>query len=167
MSVSSAARTLALLCTFGFAVLPPLIGQAAKATDVAANVSSMTVANKRYDAEKELARLTRRYSLTDDQRTKIQPALVDQQKQVHRLGEDTSLSNAEWWSEVRTVHQQTVELVKAQMTDAQASRYLKDEAKEAKKSQNDAQDDGPDGPPPDGPPPGGGPGGPGGGGPPM
>ena len=50
--------------------------------------------NKRYDAEKELARLTKRYSLTEEQKAKIQPILLEQQKQVHALGEDESLSDS-------------------------------------------------------------------------
>jgi hypothetical protein len=135
------------------------------ATITAANVDPLTVANKRYDADKELARLTKKYGLTEEQKAKIQPALLEQQKHVHALGEDQSMSDLEWDASVRKVHQQTVLLVKAKMTDAQAGKYLKDEAKQSKKSHDvDDGDDGPDGSPPDGPPPGGGPGG---GGPPM
>jgi hypothetical protein len=132
----------------------------------AAKPETLTVGNKMYDAEKELARLTKRYSLTADQKTKIQPILLEQQKQVHALGEDDALSDTEWAAAVRKVHTQTVAKVKLQLTDAQASKYAKDEAKRAKSNgDSDDGDDGPpDGPPPDGgPPPGGG--GPGGGGP--
>jgi hypothetical protein len=118
------------------------------------------VGNKMYDAEKELARLTKRYSLTADQKTKIQPILLEQQKQVHALGEDDALSDTEWAAAVRKVHTQTVAKVKLELTDAQATKYAKDEAKRAKS--NGDSNDGDDGPP-DGPPPGGG--GPGGGGP--
>jgi hypothetical protein len=128
--------------------------------------AALTVGNKRYDAGKELARIGKRYSLTADQKAKIQPLLAEQQKQVHQLGEDESLSDSAWAAAVRKVHQQTVLKVKAEMTDEQASKYVKEEEKQAKKSQEDAQDDGPDGPPPDGPPPGGGGPPPGGGGPP-
>jgi hypothetical protein len=121
---------------------------------------SLTVGNKKYDTEKELARMIKRYSLTEEERAKIQPILLEQQKQVHTLGEDESLSNSAWSSAVRKVHLLTVAQVKLQMTDAQASKYAKDEVKRAK-DDGDADDseDGPDGPPPDGPPPGGGPGG--------
>jgi hypothetical protein len=120
----------------------------------------LTVGNKKYDTEKELARMIKRYSLTEEERAKIQPILLEQQKQVHTLGEDESLSNSAWSSAVRKVHLLTVAQVKLQMTDAQASKYAKDEVKRAK-DDGDADDseDGPDGPPPDGPPPGGGPGG--------
>ena len=129
------------------------------ATVVTAKADALTVGNKMYDAEKELARLTRRYSLTAEQKTKIQPLLLDQQRQVHALGEDDSLSDAEWTAAVRRVHTETVAKVKLELTDAQATRYAKDEAKRAKSSgDSDDGDDGPpDGPPPDGgPPPGGG-----------
>jgi hypothetical protein len=109
--------------------------------------------------------MTKRYSLTKEQKAKIEPLLLEQQKQVHTLGEDESLTDAEWTGAVRKVHQQTVLKVRKQLTDAQLSKYAKDELKRAKQSGDDANDDGPpDGPPPDG---GGGPGGggPGGGGP--
>jgi hypothetical protein len=121
---------------------------------------SLTVGNKKYDAEKELARMIKRYSLTKEQKAKIQPLLLEQQKQVHALGEDESLSNSAWSSALRKVHLATVAQVKLQMTDSQASKYAKDEAKRAKSDgDNDDSQDGPDGPPPDGPPPDGGPGG--------
>jgi hypothetical protein len=145
---------------------------AAAKTAASAKPESLTVANKEYDAAKELARMTKRYSLTAEQKTKIEPLLLEQQKQVHTLGEDESLTDAEWTAAVRKVHQATVLKVRKQLTDAQLSKYSKDEVKRAKQSGNDADadDDGPpDGPPPDGGPPpgGGGPGGgPGGGGPP-
>ncbi len=145
----------------------------ATATTVAATgkAGSLQVANKEYDGVKELARMTKRYGLSKEQKAKIEPLLLEQQKQVHTLGEDESLTDAEWAGAVRKVHQATVLQVRKLLTDEQLSKYAKDEAKRAKQSGNDsdADDDGPpDGPPPDGGPPGGGPGGggPGGGGPP-
>jgi len=139
----------------------------------AAKAESLTVANKEYDAGKELERMTKRYGLTAEQKAKIEPILLAQQKAVHELGEDESLTDSQWRGDVRKVHQQTVLQIKHLLTDAQLSKYAKDEEKRAKASGNDSDDgdDGPpDGPPPDGGPPGGGPGGggppPGGGGPP-
>jgi hypothetical protein len=141
-------------------------GTSAKAkTVVAENPSkpeSLTVANKRYDTVKELARMTKRYSLTAEERAKIQPLLLDQQQQIHTLGEDTSLTDVEWNTSVHKVHGKTVAQIKKLMTDEQALKYANDEAKFAK-SQGDTSDDDDDhGPPDGGPPPGGGPGGPGG-----
>ena len=140
----------------------PGMAQTTTSQAIAALPQSMTVGNKRYDAEKELARLTRRYGLTKEQKAKIEPLLLEQQREVHTLGEDAALSDTEWAGAVRKVHLQTVAKVKLQLTDVQASKYAKDEAKLAKKPV-DGQGDDDDGPPPDGPPPGGGPGGPGGG----
>ena len=102
------------------------------ATLTAAKPESLAVGNKMYDAEKELARLAKRYGLTADQKTKIQPILLGQQKRVHALGEDEALSDAEWAGEVRKVHLQTVAEVKRQLTDEQATKYAKDEAKRVK-----------------------------------
>ena len=129
-------------------------------TATSAKPESLTVANKEYDAAKELSRMTKRYSLTAEQKTKIEPLLLEQQKQIHALGEDESLTDAEWTAAVRKAHQATVLKVRKLLSDAQLSKYSKDEVKRAKQAGNDADadDDGPpDGPPPDGgPPPGGG-----------
>jgi hypothetical protein len=81
---------------------------------------------------------------------------VEQQKQVHTLGEDANLSETEWNRDVGKVHQQAVSRIKPMLTDAQLTKFVKDEAKMAK--QDGSSDDMRDGPP-DGPPPGGGPGG--------
>ena len=134
--------------------------QTASSTATSAKPESLQVANKEYDAVKELARMAKRYGLSKEQKAKIEPLLLEQQKQVHTLGEDESLTNAEWASAVRKVHQATVLKVRKLLSDAQLSKYAQDEVKRAKQSGNDADadDDGPpDGPPPDGgPPPGGG-----------
>jgi hypothetical protein len=144
----------------------PAMGQGAATTAqtaTTAKAESLAVADKAYDAGKELPRMAKRYSLSAEQKKKIEPLLLEQQRQIHALGEDTSLTNAEWTAAVRKVHQKTVTKVKLLLTDAQLSKYVKDEVKRAKSSQGDSgDDDDDDGPPPDGPPPGGGPGGPGG-----
>jgi hypothetical protein len=132
-------------------------------TATTAKAESLTVANKEYDAAKELERMAKRYGLTVEQKNKIEPILLAQQKAVHALGEDESLTDSQWRGAVRKVHQQTVLNIKHLLTDAQLSKYGKDEDKRAKAAGNDSDDDGPpDGGPPDGGPPGG----PGGGGPP-
>lgn len=139
-----------------------VVAQTKVSENVTDSAGSLTVANKRYDAEKELARLAKRYGLTETQKAKIQPILLEQQKQVHELGEDESLSDSAWTSGVRKIHAQTVAKVKLELSDAQAAKYAKDEAKSLKATKDSGDDDDgpPDGGPPDGgPPPGGGPGG--------
>ena len=141
------------------------VAQSQPSPTVTAKSDSQAVGNKEYDAQKELVRMAKRYSLTADQKTKIQPILADQQQQVHALGEDESLSDSEWAGAVGKVHEQTVLKAKLQLTGTQATKYLQDEAKRAKKSQDQTDDDD-YGPPPGGGPGGGFGGGPGGGGPP-
>jgi hypothetical protein len=159
MTSSPRRRFIPLLAILLASPVHPAIAQDAAAPQ------SITVANKHYDAAKELPRLTRVYKLTPLQSASIKPILLDQQTKIHDLGEDQSLSNSDWSSGIRKIHQLAVQQIKAQLNDAQASTYTRDEEKFAKKSSNDPGDDGDDGPP-FGPPPGGGPGGPGGGGPP-
>jgi Spy/CpxP family protein refolding chaperone len=111
---------------------------------------------KKFSADRELTRLSKRYKLTTEQKTKIRPILAEQEKQVHLLGEDESLSDTEWVVSVRKVHSKTVVQVKALMSDAQASKYIQDEEKRAKDDAEEdrMQEDGPPGG--GGPPPGGG-----------
>lgn len=117
---------------------------------------------KDFKADRQLAKLTKKYKLTDAEKAKIQPILAEQEKEIHTLGDDTNLSDSEWTAAVRRVHSETVAKVKLEMTDAQVSEYAKDEEKQAKRDAEDDQMQGPpDGGPPPGPPPGGG------GGPPM
>jgi hypothetical protein len=119
------------------------------------DASSINV--KKFNADKELTRLTKKYKLSAEEKTKIQPILADQEKRVHELGDDDSLSDSEWATAVRKVHQETVLSVKAQLTDDQATKYAKDEEKQAKSDEEDDQGPaGPSGPGGGGPPPGGG-----------
>jgi hypothetical protein len=159
MTASSDRRFTLFLTLLLAAVIHP-----ASAQD-AATTQPITVANKHYDAQKELPRLTRTYKLSPQQSATIKPILIEQQRKIHELGEDNSLSNSDWSSGVRKVHQLAVQQIRAELTDLQATSYARDEEKFAKKSGNDSNDDGDDGRP-FGPPGGGGPGGPGGGGPP-
>lgn len=111
---------------------------------------------RKFGADRELARLTKKYKLSDEQRANIQPLLADQEKRIHAVGEETNLTDAEWTAAVRKVHRETVAKVKLAMTDDQANRYTKDEEKQTKSDAEEDQMQGPpDGPPP-GPPPGGG-----------
>ena len=82
--------------------------------------------------------------LAEEQKAKIRLILLEQQRQVHALGEDESLTNAAWASEVWKVHLRTVAQVKLQMTDAQITKYAKDEAK--RKKSDAGNDDGDYGP---------------------
>jgi len=120
--------------------------------------SSPSIDIRKYDAGRELARLTKRYKLTGDEAAKIRPILAEQEKQIHALGEDNSLSDKEWIAAVRRAHREAVMKIKTVMTDAQASHYIKDEDKQAKDDEQQEPFGPPDGPPPGlGPPPGGGP----------
>jgi len=123
-----------------------------------------TINIKKFNADKELSRLTKKYKLTEDQQSKIRPILQDQYAKVFALGENPDLSDTDYVASVRATHRQTVAKVKLEMTDTQANKYLLDEEKAAKDdAEQDQQQGRPDGPPPGG---GGGPPGGGGGGPP-
>jgi hypothetical protein len=141
----------------GFLLTLVMVIARGQSTEAVADVSTLTVGNKLYDTNKELARLTKRYGLNEEQKAQIRPILLEQQRKIHELGEDQSLTGGRWAAEVWKVHLQTVAEVKRRLTDAQVSKYAKDEAKRKVADGGSEDDFGPPGGPPPGLPPGGGP----------
>jgi hypothetical protein len=135
-----------------FMPLLPVVLLSAQGPPMMGAMPNPSINVKRFEASRELTRLTKKYKLTAEQKSLILPILTEQEKKVHELGEEEGLSDVDWVAAVRQTHLQTVAKVKLQMTEEQASKYVVDEEKQAK---NDAQDDqmpGPMGPPGGGPP---------------
>lgn len=97
------------------------------------------------NVDKELATMTKRYSLTDSQKSEIRPILVDQQHKMEALFQDSSLEPDERFSKLRAIHDEQVSKVSAVLTDSQRAKYQKDQKRMEQRP-------GPEGPPPpDGP----------------
>ena len=137
-----------LLVTFiVFMPLLPVVILSAQGPPMMGGMPPQSINVKKFEAIRELTRLTKKYKLTVEQKSAILPILTTQEKKVHELGEEEGLSDADWVAAVRQTHQQTVAKVKLQMTDEQAGKYVVDEEKQAKSDAEDDQMQGPMGPP--------------------
>lgn len=69
--------------------------------------------------EQELGWLSDKLKLTDDQKSKIQPLLEDEHKQLTALRENTSLSRAEKQAKFKQIHTSTYDQINPILTEQQ------------------------------------------------
>lgn len=98
------------------------------------------------NVDKRLARMAKRYSLTDTQKTQVRPVLVDTKQKLDALFQDSSLAPEDRFAKIKSIHDDEVARISALMTDDQRAKYEKDEARAGE----DRGPGGPGGPPPDG-----------------
>jgi hypothetical protein len=98
------------------------------------------------DVDKELARMTKRYGLSESQKAKIRPVLVDVKAKMDALSKDSSMEFGEWMQRMRAIHEEQTSRILAVLSDEQRAKYQKDTEREA----HDQGDGPPDGPPPPG-----------------
>jgi len=106
------------------------------------------------DVDKELARMTKRYGLSESQKAQVRPILVDVKARMDDLSRDSAAEFGERIEKMRAIRDEQTSRISAILSDNQRVKYQKDMNRQA-------QDQGygpPDGPPP--PPPGGDGGGP-------
>jgi Spy/CpxP family protein refolding chaperone len=107
------------------------------------------------NVDKQLARMVKRYSLTDAQKAQIRPILVDVKQKMDAVFKDSSVEPEDRAARIRFIHADQVARISALLSDEQREKYQKDEAR----MHEDEGPGGPDGPPPpppdggDGPPP--------------
>lgn len=63
-------------------------------------------------ADQQLDHMSQALNLTDDQKAKIKPILEDQDKQMHQLMQDTSVSQQDKRSKMREIHENTMSQIK-------------------------------------------------------
>lgn len=103
----------------------------------------------RMDIDKEIEHMTKRYGLSDAQKTQIRPILVEQQHKFDALFQDSSLAPEDRFGKMRAIHDEQVARVSERLSDSQRAKYQKDQKRTG-------PGPGPDGmppPPPDGGPP--------------
>ncbi len=100
------------------------------------------------DVDKELARMTKRYSLSDSQKVQIRPVLVDVKVKMDALFKDSSRDFGEQVQKMRAIRDEQISRISAILSDGQREKYQKDMQRQARDQDNSP----PYGPPP--PPPG-------------
>ena len=104
------------------------------------------------NVDKQLSKMTKRYGLSNPQKTQIRPVLDKEKRKTDALFQDASLSPEDRFESMRAIHKDEVSRVSAILTDDQKKKYLKDQ----EHAGGDGMDS-PHGPPPDSLPPGGSP----------
>ena len=93
----------------------------------------------------QLKRLTKDYNLTVDQQAKIKPILVDEQKKMEDLRNDSSVDRQTVRGKMMQIRQDTNDQVRAQLDDKQKEKFDKQEQERQERMQN-RRGDGPVGP---------------------
>jgi Spy/CpxP family protein refolding chaperone len=74
------------------------------------------------NADAQLERMSRTLNLTDDQKTKIKPILENQDKQMHELMQDSSVSQEDRRSKFQEIRQNTMSQIKPILTSDQQKK---------------------------------------------
>jgi predicted nucleic acid-binding Zn-ribbon protein len=98
------------------------------------------------DVDKEVARMTKRYGLSESQKAQIRPVLVDVKAKMDALSKDSSTEFGERIQKMRAIREEQTSRISAILSDDQRTKYQKDMERKA----NDQDNGPPDGPPPPG-----------------
>jgi hypothetical protein len=93
----------------------------------------------RMDVDKELARMTKRYGLSEIQKAQMRPVLVDVKAQLDALSKDSSTEFGERMQRMRAIREEQTSRI---------SVILSNDQKDMKRREQDQGDGPPDGPPP-------------------
>lgn len=87
------------------------------------------------DPDKRLNNLSQQLNLTDDEKAKIKPMLVDEQKQMQALHSDTSMSQQDRRSKAISIHQSTDSQIRSALTPEQQTKFdqMREQQKEKAK----------------------------------
>jgi protein CpxP len=101
------------------------------------------------DVDKELARMTKRYGLSDSQKAQIRPVLVDVKAKMDALFKDSSAEFEDRMQKMRAIREEQTSRISAILSDDQRAKYQGDIERKAH-DQGDGPPDGPPPPPPSG-----------------
>lgn len=86
--------------------------------------------------DEQLKRMTKDFSLTADQQAKIKPILVDAQKKMEDLRNDSSVDRQTMRQKMMQIRQGTNDQVRAQLDDTQKEKFDKQEQERQDRMQN-------------------------------
>ncbi len=102
------------------------------------------------NVDRDLARMVKRYGLSDEQKAEIRPILVDEKQKLDAIFKDSSLAPEDRSAKIKAIHSDEVARVSALLTDDQRAKYQKDETRARQNDDGMGPDGGPPGPPPGG-----------------
>jgi protein CpxP len=77
--------------------------------------------------DEQVARMTRRYSLSSDQQTQIKPILANQQQQIQALRQDSSMSREDRMAKVKSIRDDSSSKIQAVLNDSQKQKFAQDQ----------------------------------------
>ena len=83
-----------------------------------------------------LKQMTKDFNLTSDQQAKIKPILVDEQKKIQDLRNDTSTDRQSMRSKMQQIHQDANTQIRAALDDKQKEMFDKQEQERQQRMQN-------------------------------
>jgi hypothetical protein len=87
------------------------------------------------NADEQVARMTKRYSLTSDQQAQIKPILANQQQQVQTLRQDTTLSREDKMAKIKSIHEDSSSKIQALLNDSQKQKFAQDQQRRQERMQ--------------------------------
>jgi Spy/CpxP family protein refolding chaperone len=86
--------------------------------------------------DEQLKRMTKNFNLTADQQTKIKPVLVDAQKKMEDLRNDSSVDRQTMRQKMMQIRQSTNDQVRSLLDDTQKEKFDKQEQERQQQMQN-------------------------------
>src|SRR5580698_1958511 len=77
--------------------------------------------------DEQVARMTKRYSLSADQQAQIKPILANQQQQMQALRQDSSLSREDKMAKMKSIHLDSSTKIQALLNDSQKQKFAQDQ----------------------------------------
>jgi periplasmic protein CpxP/Spy len=77
--------------------------------------------------DEQVARMTKRYSLSSDQQAQIKPILANQQQQVQALRQDSSLSRDDRMAKMKSIRDDSSSKISALLNDSQKQKFAQDQ----------------------------------------
>ncbi len=87
------------------------------------------------NADEQVARMTKRYSLTSDQQAQIKPILANQQQQVQTLRQDTTLSREDKMAKIKSIREDSSSKIQALLNDSQKQKFAQDQQRRQERMQ--------------------------------
>ena len=85
--------------------------------------------------DEQVARMTKRYSLTSDQQAQIKPILANQQQQMQALRQDSSLSREDRMAKVKSIRDDSSAKISALLNDGQKQKFAQDQQRRQERMQ--------------------------------
>jgi protein CpxP len=93
--------------------------------------------------EEQVARMTKRYSLSSDQQAQIKPILANQQQQMQALRQDSSLSRDDKMAKMKSIREDSSTKIQAVLNDSQKQKFAQDQARRQQQERGAAPAGGP------------------------